>query len=199
VFGSHPVVSRVLDELVRTGDQAVLIAPQRPSALDQRVHFMTGDPTHESVIRKCDPSRANRALIACTEDSDTLVIAVAIHTMARDLEVFALTHSQSVARALHELGVNQTLSSDELVGHTLAKSLETPQAGGLLLSLVDSTRYQLKQLPVEPELVSQPLSRARATSERLVLGIAREEHVDLGVGDDPTLDAGDHLVVLEPL
>jgi voltage-gated potassium channel len=199
VFGSHPVVSRVLDELVRTGDQAVLIAPQKPSALDQRVHFMAGEPTDESIIRKSDLSRANRAAIACNDDSDTLVVAVAIHTLAPDLEVLALTHSQSVARALHELGVSQTLSSEELVGHTLAKSLETPQAGGLLLSLVDSTRYQLKQLPVEPELVSQPLSRARATSDRLVLGIARDEHVDLGVGQDPVLDAGDHLVVLEPL
>ncbi|HWD65567.1 MAG TPA: ion channel [Solirubrobacteraceae bacterium] len=156
VFGTHPVVARVLDELVGTDDQAVLVAPDKPAALDPKVHFLAGDPTDEAIIRRCDLSRANRALIACTADADTLVIAVAIHTLARDLEVFALTHSSSVARALHELGVTRTLSSDELVGHTLAKSLETPQAGDLLLSLVDSTRYCLRQTPVEADLVSQP-------------------------------------------
>lgn len=199
VFGSHPVVPRVLDELVSTDDQAVLIARDKPAGLDERVHFMAGDPADESVMRRCDLSRANRALIACQDDSDTLIIAVALHTLARGLEILALTHSSSVARALHELGVSRTLSSEELVGHTLAKSLETPQAGDLLLSLVDSTRYRLKQTPVEPDLVSQPLSRARAASGRLVLGIAREQRVDLGVGDDPVLDAGDNLVVLEPL
>lgn len=199
VFGSHPVVPRALDELVRTDDHAVLIARDRPTALDQRVHFMSGDPTDESVIRRCDLSRANRALIACREDSDTLVIAASLHTLAPGLEVFALTRSASVARALHELGVGKTLSSDELVGHTLAKSLETPQAGDLLLSLVDSARYRLRETPVESDLVSQPLSRARATSGRLVLGIARGAQVDLGIGEDPVLDAGDHLVVLEPL
>jgi hypothetical protein len=53
-------------------------------------------------------------LIACQDDSGTLIIAVALHT--------------------------------------LAKSLETPQAGDLLLSLVDSTEYRLKQTPVEPGL-----------------------------------------------
>jgi voltage-gated potassium channel len=199
VFGSHPVVPRVLDELVKADDRAVLIARDKPTAVDERVHFMAGDPTDESVIRRGDLSRANRALIACQDDSDTLIIAVALHTLARDLEVFALTSSGSVARALHELGVSRTLSSEELVGHTLAKSLETPQAGDLLLSLVDSTRYRLKQTPVEPDLVSQPLSRARATSGRLVLGIARDQQVDLGVGEDPVLEAEDHLVVLEPL
>jgi hypothetical protein len=32
-----------------------------------------------------------------------------------------------------------------------------------------------------------------------VLGIARDGHVDLGVGDDPVLSAGDTLIVLDAL
>lgn len=199
VFGSHPVTPRVLDELVQSGDPTVLVARDKPPGLDDGIHFLAGDPTDEAIIRRCDLSRANRALIACAHDSDTLVVAVAIHNLAPKLEVFALTQSPTVARALHELGVQETLASDELVGHTVAKSLETPQAGHLLLSMVDSTRYRLRETPVEPDLVSQPLSRARATADRLVLGIARAQRVDLGVGDDPVLQAEDHLVILEPL
>jgi voltage-gated potassium channel len=199
VFGSHPVVPRVLDELVKTGDPTVLVAPDKPPGLDEEIHFLAGDPTDEAILRRSDLSRANRALIACVHDSDTLVIAVAIHSLAPDLEVFALTQSPAVARALHELGVSETLASDELVGHTVAKSLETPQAGGLLLSLVDSTRYRLKETPVDAALVSMPLSRVRATGGKLVLDITRDQHVDLGVGDDPVLQAEDHIVVLEAL
>jgi voltage-gated potassium channel len=100
-------------------------------------------------------------LIAATKDSETLVIAVGIHSMAPQLEVFALTHSRAVARALLELGVTHTLATEELVGHTLAKSLETPQAGSLLLKLVDTERYRLAESPVQAALVSQPLSHAR--------------------------------------
>ncbi|HEX4109282.1 MAG TPA: ion channel [Solirubrobacteraceae bacterium] len=199
VYGAHPVLARVLDELAHTGDPVVLVAPDRPANLDDDVCFLVGDPTDEALIRRSDPARANRALIACTSDADTLVLAVAIHGLAPDLELYALTQSRAVARALHELGVKYTLASDELVGHTLAKSLETPQAGDLLLQLVDTTTYRLAESGVDQALVSQPLSRARAASGTLVLGIARGGHVDLGVGDDPILSADDRLIVLEAL
>jgi voltage-gated potassium channel len=199
VYGSHPVLPRVLQELCRTGDPVVLVAPQRPPGVGDDVHFLAGDPTNEGLIRRSDPAQANRALIACTNDAETLVIAVAIHTMAPELEVFALTQSRTVARALHELGVTHTLSSEELVGHTLAKSLETPQAGSILLQLMDTENYRLGESPVDAALVSQPLSHARGTSGTLVLGIARDGDVDLGVGNDPVLAADDRLIVLEPI
>ncbi len=199
VYGAHPVLPRVLEELRRTGDDVVLVAPQRPPGVADEVHFLAGDPTDEGLIARSDPARSNRALIACASDSETLVIAVAIHTMAPELEVFALTHSRSVARALRELGVTHTLASEELVGHTLAKSLETPEAGSLLLQLVDTEKYRLGESPVDASLVSQPLSHARGTSGTLVLGIARDGEVDLGVGNDPVLTAEDKLIVLEPI
>lgn len=200
VLGTHPVVGHVLDELRRTGDDVVLVAPAQPGGVHHEdFEMVVGDPTDEAVVQRSEPARANRALIACTEDSDTLVVAVAIHSLAPDLEVYALTRSPRVARALQELGVTHTLAADELVGHTLAKSLETPEAGDLLLQLVDTSTYRLAERPVDDALVSHRLSEARATAGSLVLGIAREGHVDLGVGDDPVLASGDTLIVLDAL
>jgi voltage-gated potassium channel len=197
VYGTHPVVLHALQELARDGDEIVLVAPTKPVGTAESVQLLIGDPSDEELIRRSDPARASRALIACTDDADTLVIAVAIHSLAPDLEVFALTQSPRVARALHELGVTHTLASDELVGHTLAKSLETPQAGDLLLQLVDTSTYRLRETPIDESLISQPLSKARAMPDSLVLGICRGAHVDLGIRDDPTLVAGDRLIVLE--
>ncbi|HTX45879.1 MAG TPA: ion channel [Solirubrobacteraceae bacterium] len=196
VFGTHDIIARVLEELARSGDPVVLVAPERPVGLRDDVHFVHGDPTDEAIVHKCDLDRANRALIACQSEADTLVIAVAIHSVAPDLEVFALTQSRGVSRALRELGVKLTLAANELVGHTVAKSLETPQAGSLLMQLVEDASYRLEEIPVDPSLVSQPLSKARANSDGLVLGISRGFQVDLGVKDDPTLVADDHLIVL---
>jgi voltage-gated potassium channel len=197
VFGTHQVIARVLDELSRAGDPVVLVAPEQPAGLPATVHFLAGDPTDEALMLKCELHRATRALIACDAEADTLVIAVAIHSLAPELEVFALTQSQAVSRALRELGVTHTLAADELVGHTVAKSLETPQAGSLLLQLIDNTSYRLAEAAVDPALVSQRLSKARSMSGALVLGIARGAHVDLGVIDDPVLDAEDRLIVLK--
>jgi voltage-gated potassium channel len=196
VFGNHDIIGRVLEELTRADDPVVLVAQGKPPGMPDEIHFIDGDPTDEALVLKCDLHRANRALIACDEEADTLVIAVAIHSNAPELEVFALTKSRGVARALRELGVQQTLSAEELVGHTVAKSLETPQAGSLLLQLVEDATYRLEEIPVDPSLVSQPLSKARANSDGLVLGISRGVQVDLGVKDDPMLTADDHLIVL---
>jgi voltage-gated potassium channel len=197
VFGAHQVIPRVLDELSRAGDPVVLVAAEQPASLPDGVHFLAGDPTDEALVLKCELHRATRALIACDAEADTLVIAVAIHAIAPELEVFALTQSRAVSRALRELGVTHTLAADELVGHTVAKSLETPQAGSLLLQLIDNSDYRLVEAAVIPALVSQPLSKARSMAGALVLGIARGNQVDLGVADDPVLAADDRLIVLE--
>ncbi len=198
VYGSHPIVPHLLEELGRAGDSVVLVAPTRPAGLRHEVEFLAGDPSDDNTVARSQPARADRALIACTADADTLVVAVSLHHLAPELEVYALTQSPRVARALDELGVTHTLASDELVGHTLAKSLETPQAGDLLLQLVDTDTYQLAEQAVDEAFISRPLSQARAVAGALVLGIARGSHVDLGVAEDPVLAAGDRLIVLTP-
>ena len=124
--------------------------------------MLAGDPTDAALIQRCELHRATRALIACDAEADTLVIAVAIHSIAPELEVFALTQSRAVARALSELGVTQTLAADELVGHTVAKSLETPQAGSLLLQLIDNANYRLVETPVEARRSSHSRCQRRA-------------------------------------
>jgi voltage-gated potassium channel len=196
VVGLDPVVPRVLEELCRGDSPTVLVAPSRPPGIPDDVVFVGGDITDEEVLARAQPGRADRALIACVEDADTMVVAVALHGMAPTLKKYALTQSPRVARALRELGVKHTLSSEELVGHTVAKALETPEAGDLLLQLVDATGYRLEEQIVDAAMASQPLSRARNLPGTLVLGIARDGTVDLGVGDDPALTVGDRLIVL---
>jgi voltage-gated potassium channel len=199
VYGTHPVLSHVLQELSHSGDPVLLIAPQQPVDLPDSFHFIAGDPTDEAIIRKSRPERANRALIACESEADTLVVAVAIHATAPDLVVYALTQSPRVAQALSDLGITHTLAANELVAHTLAKSLEAPQAGDALLQLIDTTSYRLVEAPVAEELVSQRLSDARGRSGTLVLGLCRSGTVELGIGEDPVLCAGDQLLMLERL
>jgi voltage-gated potassium channel len=197
IYGSHPVLARVVRDLHDAGDPVVLVAPVRPAGLPDDFHFIAGDPADDQVVRRSEPAKASRALIACKADADTLVIAVAVHSLAPELETYALTQSPHVSRALSELGVSHTLSGEELVGHTLAKSLETPQAGSLLLQLVDSTNYLLVESPVGPDLVNHRLSEARGKTDALVLGISRGDKVDLGLADNPVLGAEDHLIILQ--
>ena len=196
IYGMHPIVGHVLEELCSREDPVVLVAPSRPPGAPGDVVFIAGDMTDEAVIAHSEPERANRALIACIDEADTMVVAVTLHGIAPKLKTYALTTSPRVAKALNELGVTHTLAADELVGHTVAKSLETPEAGDLLLQLVQARGLRLEEMVVDDALDAHTLSSARSTAGTLVLGIAHDGKVDLGVGSDPVLSAGDRLIVL---
>lgn len=196
VYGDDPVVPSVLTELLKADSPVVLVAAKRPAGLAREVTYVAGDPTDDEVIKASRPEGASRVLIACDEDADTLIVAVSLRTRVPALEVYALSESPRVASALRDLGVHHTLSSTELVGHTLAKSLESPSAGDLVLQLVDTTSYAIRERVVVGDLLSRPLSQIRGSSSSLVLGIARGDRVDVGIGTDPVLTAGDRIVEL---
>jgi voltage-gated potassium channel len=196
IYGMHPVVTHVLQELCDREDPVVLVAPERPPQIPAEVVFVAGDMTDDAVISRSRPENADRALIACDDEADTMVVAVTLHGIAPRLKTYALTASPRVARALSELGVDHTLAAEQLVGHTVAKSLETPEAGDLLLQLVEAGGLRLEELIVDAALDRKTLSSARSAAGTLVLGIARDGKVDLGVGDDPILAVGDRLIVL---
>jgi voltage-gated potassium channel len=198
VYGAHAVVPPVLAELCVSDDAVVLVAPDRPAGLHSKVHFLAGDPTDEELIKTSQPDQANRALIACQSDADTLIVAVALRTSAPDLEIYAISESPRVAKALTDLGVSRTLSTTRLIGHAVAKSLETPSAGDLIFQLISSTNYELRERVVEEGAASRPLSQVRSMTGALVFGVARDGKVDLGIDDDPTLSAGDRIVELVP-
>jgi voltage-gated potassium channel len=196
IYGLDPVVPHVLAELCGRDKNVVLVAPEKPAGAPSEAVCITGDPTDEGLIARTKPQNAELALIACEEDADTMVVAVTLHTLAPQLKIYALTDSTRIARALIDLGVQHTLSANELVGHTVAKSMETPEAGDLLLQLVSTTEYRMEEQIVDEALAAKTLSAARADPGMLILGIAHDGHVDLGIGDDPQLNAGDRLIVL---
>ncbi len=196
IYGMDPAVSRIVEELERAGRQTVLAADIDPSSVSGKIHLVRGDPTDEETVRRSHPERASQALILGDSDANVMVTAVHVRHLAPDLEILAATGSPKIADALHDLGITRTVSSDDLLGHTLAKSLEAPHAADLLLRLVGSEHYRMKELPLEPAYVGSTLSALREHHPGLVLGAVHEGEVILGVGTDPTLVEGDHILVM---
>ena len=133
-----------------------------------------------------------------TNEGDALVTTVLLRHAAPGLAVTAVVHSAHVARALEDLGVDQALSAEELLGHLVAKSLEAPHAADLMRTMVDSERYRLLEIDLPPELVGITLSGVRARRSELVLAIVRDGQIMMGVNDDPVLGDADRLVMLCP-
>ncbi len=198
VLGTHPAIPIVLKELESAGDAVILVADVDPSTVPHHVHLIKGDPTSEDTLARGHPERASRILIAGEDDGDVLVSAVLVRQEAPDVPVTALVSSRRLIPALKDLGVLQVLSPDDLTGHTVAKGLEAPHAGELLMHLVRGEEHRLVEHRVETDQPPRLLSEVRGERRELVLGLVRGSFVSLGVADDPEVHPGDLLLLVEP-
>jgi len=195
IIGMSPSVPAILDELAGAGVPVVLVADVDPATVRSGVHVVRGKPTEETVIALAKPAGAEQALITGASDGDVLVSTVLVRKQAPALVITALVDSPSVREALRDLGVQQSVSTSELVARTLAASLETPHAGEMISQLVGS-RDVLAE--VDPgTAVGKRLSAVRNERPGLVLGLVRDGEFTLGLGDDPVVAAGDRLLVAE--
>jgi len=199
IYGDHAIIPSVARELLDGGLRVLVVADDiDQDAFPEGTHIVSGDPTSEDVIRRSAPDRALRALVAMTDEGDALVTTVLLRHVAPGLAVTAVVHSAHVARALEDLGVDQALSAEELLGHLVAKSLEAPHAADLMRTMVDSDRYRLSEIDLPRELVGLTLSGARAQRSELILAIVRDGRIMMGVNDDPSLGDADRLLMLCP-
>ncbi|MGH3190021.1 MAG: potassium channel family protein [Streptosporangiaceae bacterium] len=195
VVGMNPIVPALLDELAIAGIPVVLVADVDPATIRDNVHVIRGDPTDEVTIGRARPADAEQALIVGSSDGDVLVSAVLLRKQAPSLPVTALVSSPSVREALHDLGIQQSVSASELVSRTLAASLETPHAGAMISQLIGN-REAFAEIEVAGA-VGERLSTVRTEHAGMVLGLVRSGEFTLGIGDDPVIAAGDRLLVAE--
>jgi voltage-gated potassium channel len=123
---------------------------------------------------------------------------VLLRKQAPDLAVVALVRSPAVREALHDIGIQQTISAEELIAHTLAKSLEAPHAGDMLAELVESDQHSLTETEADAATVGKPLSAVRDERSELVLGLVHDGRFLLGIGEDPIIGSGDRLLIAQP-
>jgi voltage-gated potassium channel len=197
VVGMDPSVPAILAELVRADDPVVLVADVEPTSVPAEVHLVRGDPTQPATIHRAKPRQAQQALITGVTDGDVLVSAVLLRKQAPDLPVAALVRSAAVREALRELGVKHAISAEQLIAHTLAKSLEAPHASELIAQLVESEEHRLTEIEVDGSAIGRQLSAVRAGHGGLVLGLIHDGRFHLGLTEDPVVTAGDRLLIAQ--
>ncbi|MCL6452056.1 MAG: NAD-binding protein [Alicyclobacillus sp.] len=198
VLGDSDETSTVIDALRATGRIVLVSEKIDPATLPAGVSHIKGDPRDPNVVAKTRPGAARHAVITGERDGDILETAIALREVAKDLPVTVSTRSARASRALQALGIHRTLVWQELLGHTLAKSLQAPHAGSLLLQMVNSDEFVIQEVPVSPEMVGQSFKAVRAAHPDYVLGMAQNEEIFFGVRKNPLVQPGATLLVLKP-
>ena len=129
-----------------------------------------------------------------------LVSSVLIHEQVPLLPISGFVRSTAVSEALRELGVNQTISLDDLVAHTMAKSLAPPHSRAEPPSSHDSPIHHLVEVEVDAATVGKPFSAVRSEREGTSARPCEvPDGISLGIGEHPRVAEGDKLLIAEPL
>lgn len=62
---------------------------------------------------------------------------------------------------------------------------------------MDSDEHDLVEVEAGAETLGRPLSAIRNERDGLVLGLVHDGKITLGIGGDPVIAAGDHLLIAE--
>ncbi|QSO45556.1 ion channel [Alicyclobacillus mengziensis] len=198
VLGSSDETLTVIAALKDVSSIVLVADDIDASAVPVNVSYIKGDPRDPNVLAKARPNHAKHAIITGVRDGDILETAIALKEIVKDIPVTVSTRSALASRALQALGINRTLIWQELLGHTLAKSLQAPHAGELLMQMVNSDEFVIDEVPVPREMVGKPFRDVRSAHKEYVLGLAQENEIVLGIRRDPVVQEGSTLLILKP-
>lgn len=194
ILGYDPILVHILPDLQARHTEVVLIAPHDLQTMPPDIPHITGDPTHPHVLAQAHLPQAKQIVVLGDTDGTVLMTAVEAHRFAPDTPLFAITHSRQAACTLQDLGLPHSVASQDLLGHTLAASLETPHAADFFVTLLTTPRAQLQEIPAPEKAWHLPLADIALPSAS-VLALIRQDRTILLI-DNPIVEPSDTLLIL---
>ncbi len=110
----------LLKEILSSGQQAALIAKERPENLDSEVFFVQGNPSEQEALKKGGIQNAKRAIILGdpdfgNDDSHSILTALAVENLAPDIYTVMELHSPENEHYAKYAKVDDILYSDSLI------------------------------------------------------------------------------------
>jgi voltage-gated potassium channel len=199
VLGYSPLLIHLLPDLLQEHQNLVLVSMMDTTHLPPEIPCITGDPTNPHVLAKAHLSQAKQIVVVGETDGEVLMTAVEAQHLAPDVPIFAITQSRRATHTLQDLGILHSVAAQDLLGHTLAKSLETPHAADLFTTILASDQTRLQEMVVPPAWVGQELSAIRSQNAEnclILLGLVHENQIFLGVHQDRVIEMNDRVLFL---
>lgn len=110
----------LIREIISSGQQAALIAKERPADLNSEIFFVQGNPSERESLLKGGIKKAHGAIILGDpdfgeDDSHSILTALAIEDAAPDVYTVMELHNPENERYAHYAHVDDILYSDSLI------------------------------------------------------------------------------------
>lgn len=197
VLGYDELLAHILPDLQQEHDEVVWVTPTDLAVVPESLPRILGDPTHPAILRKARLTRAQQLVVLGPTDGAVLMTAVAAHHAAPEVPVFAITASREAAHTLKDLGMPHSIARQDLLGHTVAKSLLSPHAADFFIQLLTDSTHHLQELPVPADWQNLALAALPLPTDHQVLAVIRD-HRPIMATDTLAVNADDVLLLWVP-
>jgi voltage-gated potassium channel len=199
VLGWSPTARIAVDDLLGRNRHVMVVADVDALGIDHpHLQFLHDDPADENTLARVDLRKAAAALLCHDHDGDILISALALRNLAPKLTITAVPARRNTAAALAELGLLSSFPGDDLVGHVLSRSAQSPHAGPLLWQLVRDEDHRIAEEDPNSDEVGQSIEQVRsrrALRGEVVLGVLAAGTVRFAL-DQEQVQAGSRLLIL---
>lgn len=159
---------------------------------------IVGDARQDSVLIDAEIAAAQTAVVATDNDDTTVLITLAARRLAPQVKIVAAAREMQHAPALRQSGADIIIPGAEASGRLMAVSLLSPDAGGMMIDLLDPTEgLRITQRPVAQSEVGASPHTHRAERE-VILAVIRDGRVHRFERTDVTpLRPTDELIVIQ--
>lgn len=198
VLGWDKKLETAIKELLSEDKQVVLVADVEDIPLEhQNLVFIRGDPADDENLKRASVEKAKFALISGKNDTETLLIAIAVENLNSEVKTTCIVSDPKVIQALEKVGVDQVLSTDEFFGLVLSRSVHVPRIS-ILLNEMMSTKgmdvYQEKIGELQDKTFIEAVNDLKKNQEAIAVGIVRNGKVLLNPSKEEKLKPDDQLL-----
>jgi Trk K+ transport system NAD-binding subunit len=184
VAGFGDVGSKVVEMLKDAGEDVCVIDAQEQLGVD-----VVGDVLDTAILRQANVAEARVVVLACENDSSTLLVATVVRDYAQDVPIIACASLVENVGRIQQAGADFALSVGQVAGQLLAHHVL-----GQMVS--QQARIKLAKLDTGPLIGHHPLEpRIRKLTGCSIIAVERADEVIMEIPAEFVLIEGDALYV----
>ncbi|MGE4546649.1 MAG: TrkA family potassium uptake protein [Desulfurella sp.] len=205
ILGFSDYVKNSLEEILKDNNKNVVLMADidnNPFS-NYNLIFIKGDITIENDIYKTKLANAKLCIISDSDDSKTLIAAMTVKNLYKDLYIVALVFKKELAKVLRNFGINEVFSSGTFSSKLLVKTTFITGISKFFSQLLDEEFKEALVEKITPDNLinstfSEALYKLKNETGELLVGVKRgKENIIINPTEkDFKLSAEDKLLLI---
>lgn len=196
IVGWNTASEKAIKEMVSESQNFIVVGSDlnHTELESMGIKHISGDATRSETLNRCKIKDAKTMIISLTNDSQTIMIALAARKLNPNLKIVAMCEVQEHTDMMIEAGIDHVVSHAEISGRLLAHSVLEPIVAKFIMDAATSAEgFDLKQIKADKK---SKLSQISIGKNERVIAIYRNNRFEFDSTADAVLEENDYIIVI---